>query len=103
VRRAAEPTRVLATVLFTDIVDSTKHIGRLGDRRWRELLNTHDDVARQLVEEFNGRLVHTTGDGILATFDGPGRGNREVRRQPGGPRDAAVEGRRGDLGAVRGG
>jgi class 3 adenylate cyclase len=74
VRRAAEPTRVLATVLFTDIVDSTKLASRLGDRRWRELLNTHDDVARQLVEEFNGRIVHTTGDGILATFDGPGRG-----------------------------
>jgi class 3 adenylate cyclase len=74
VRRAAEPTRVLATVLFTDIVDSTRLASRLGDRRWRELLNTHDDVARQLVEEFNGRIVHTTGDGILATFDGPGRG-----------------------------
>jgi class 3 adenylate cyclase len=74
VRRPAEPTRVLATVLFTDIVDSTKLASRLGDRRWRELLNTHDEVARQLVEEFNGRLVHTTGDGILATFDGPGRG-----------------------------
>jgi class 3 adenylate cyclase len=74
VRRAAEPTRALATVLFTDIVDSTKLATRLGDRRWRELLNTHNDVARQLVEEFNGRIVHTTGDGILATFDGPGRG-----------------------------
>jgi class 3 adenylate cyclase len=74
VRRAVEPTRVLATVLFTDIVDSTKLASRLGDRRWRELLNTHDEVARQLVEEFNGRIVHTTGDGILATFDGPGRG-----------------------------
>jgi len=74
VRRAAEPTRVLATVLFTDIVDSTRLASRLGDRRWRELLNTHDDVARQLVEEFSGRIVHTTGDGILATFDGPGRG-----------------------------
>jgi class 3 adenylate cyclase len=74
VRRAVEPTRVLATVLFTDIVDSTKLAGRLGDRRWRELLNTHDDVARQTVEEFNGQLVQTTGDGILATFDGPGRG-----------------------------
>jgi class 3 adenylate cyclase len=74
VRRAAEPTRVLATVLFTDIVDSTRLASRLGDRRWRELLNTHDDVATQLVEEFNGRIVHTTGDGILATFDGPGRG-----------------------------
>jgi class 3 adenylate cyclase/alpha-beta hydrolase superfamily lysophospholipase len=76
VRRTAEPNRVLATVLFTDIVDSTKLASRLGDRRWRELLNTHDDVARQMVEEFNGRLVQTTGDGILATFDGPGRGIR---------------------------
>jgi class 3 adenylate cyclase len=74
VRRTAEPSRVLATVLFTDIVDSTKHVSRLGDRRWRELLDTHDEVARQMVEEFNGRLVQTTGDGILATFDGPGRG-----------------------------
>jgi class 3 adenylate cyclase len=74
VRRTAEPNRVLATVLFTDIVDSTKHVGRLGDRRWRELLNTHDEVARQTVEEWGGRLVQTTGDGILATFDGPGRG-----------------------------
>jgi class 3 adenylate cyclase/alpha-beta hydrolase superfamily lysophospholipase len=76
VRRTAEPNRVLATVLFTDIVDSTKLASRLGDRRWRELLNTHDDVARQMAEEFNGRLVQTTGDGILATFDGPGRGIR---------------------------
>jgi class 3 adenylate cyclase len=74
VRRTAEPNRVLATVLFTDIVDSTKHVGRLGDRRWRELVNTHDEVARQIVEEWGGRLVKTTGDGILATFDGPGRG-----------------------------
>jgi pimeloyl-ACP methyl ester carboxylesterase len=73
VRRTAEPNRVLATVLFTDIVDSTKLASRLGDRRWRELLNTHDDVSRQLVEEFNGRLVQTTGDDILAAFDGPGR------------------------------
>jgi class 3 adenylate cyclase len=76
VRRTAEPNRVLATVLFTDIVESTKIASRLGDRRWRELLNTHDDVAGQIVEEFGGRLVQTTGDGILATFDGPGRGIR---------------------------
>jgi class 3 adenylate cyclase len=73
-RRPAEPSRVLATVLFTDIVDSAKLATRLGDRRWRELLNTHDEVARRLVEEFNGRIIHTTGDGILATFDGAGRG-----------------------------
>jgi class 3 adenylate cyclase len=74
VRRPAKPSRVLATVLFTDIVGSTAQASRLGDRRWRELLNTHDEVARRLVEEFGGRLVQTTGDGILATFDGPGRG-----------------------------
>jgi class 3 adenylate cyclase len=74
VRRAAEPNRVLATVLFTDIVDSTKLAGRLGDRRWRELLAVHDEAAGRLVEEFGGQLVKTTGDGILATFDGPGRG-----------------------------
>jgi class 3 adenylate cyclase len=73
VRRVAEPTRVLSTVLFTDIVGSTERVGQLGDRRWREVLNVHDELAGRLVEEFGGRLVKTTGDGILATFDGPGR------------------------------
>jgi class 3 adenylate cyclase len=76
VRRSPEPTRVLATVLFSDIVGSTEQASRLGDRRWRELLNVHDDLARQLIEEFGGQLVKTTGDGMLATFDGPGRGIR---------------------------
>jgi class 3 adenylate cyclase len=76
VRRPAEPSRVLATVLFTDIVGSTQQAGRLGDRRWRQLLNLHDELARRLVDDFGGRLVKTTGDGILATFDGPGRGIR---------------------------
>jgi class 3 adenylate cyclase len=76
VRRIAEPTRVLATVLFTDIVGSTEQANRLGDRRWRELLQVHDEVAQQVVEEFNGQLVKSTGDGILATFDGPGRAVR---------------------------
>jgi class 3 adenylate cyclase len=75
-RRPPAPTRVLSTVLFTDVVASTEEAGRLGDRRWRELLNVHDDLARRLVEEFGGQLVKTTGDGILATFDGPGRGIR---------------------------
>jgi class 3 adenylate cyclase len=74
VRRTAEPTRVLATVLFTDIVGSTGQAMPLGDRRWRQLLNLHDELAARLVEEFHGQLVKTTGDGILATFDGPGRG-----------------------------
>jgi class 3 adenylate cyclase len=76
VRRIPEPKRVLATVLFTDIVGSTERATRLGDRRWRELLEIHDELARRLVEEFQGQLVKTTGDGILATFDGPGRGIR---------------------------
>jgi class 3 adenylate cyclase len=73
VRRVARPTRLLATVLFTDIVGSTQRAGELGDRRWRELLNVHDELTGRLVEEFGGRLVKTTGDGILATFEGPGR------------------------------
>jgi class 3 adenylate cyclase len=76
VRRTTEPSRVLATVLFTDIVGSTERASRLGDRRWRELLNVHDELARRLVDEFGGTLVKTTGDGILATFDGPGRAIR---------------------------
>jgi class 3 adenylate cyclase len=76
VRRIPEPKRVLATVLFTDIVGSTERAARLGDRRWRELLEVHDELARRVVEEFGGQLVKTTGDGILATFDGPGRGIR---------------------------
>jgi class 3 adenylate cyclase len=76
VRRTHQPSRVLATVLFTDIVGSTERVGRLGDRRWRELLNVHDEVARRVVEEFQGQLIKTTGDGILAMFDWPGRGIR---------------------------
>jgi class 3 adenylate cyclase len=76
VRRIAEPTRVLAAVLFTDIVGSTEQAARLGDRRWRQLLDIHDELAARLVQEAGGRLVKTTGDGILATFDGPARGIR---------------------------
>jgi class 3 adenylate cyclase len=76
VRRVAPPRRILATVLFTDIVDSTGRASRLGDRRWRELLEVHDELARRLVEAFAGQLIKTTGDGMLATFDGPGRAIR---------------------------
>jgi class 3 adenylate cyclase len=75
-RRPAVADRVLATVLFTDIVGSTEQAGRLGDQRWRQLLEVHDELARRVVEEFGGQLVNTTGDGILASFDGPGRGIR---------------------------
>ncbi len=68
-----EPDRVLATVLFTDIVDSTVRARELGDTRWRDLLATHDRLVRESVERFRGRVVKTTGDGVLATFDGPAR------------------------------
>jgi class 3 adenylate cyclase len=68
--------RVLATVLFTDIVSSTEHAARIGDRRFKELLVTHDELLRDEVERFRGRFVRSTGDGVLATFDGPGRAVR---------------------------
>ncbi len=71
--------RVLATVAFTDIVRSTELAAELGDARWRELIETHDSVARREVEAARGRLVKTTGDGILATFDGPARAIRAIR------------------------
>ena len=68
--------RVLATVLFTDIVDSTRRASELGDRRWRTLLDEHDDIVRSEVDRHHGRVVKTTGDGALATFDGPARAVR---------------------------
>jgi class 3 adenylate cyclase len=68
--------RLLATVLFTDVVGSTEKAARVGDRRWRELLATHDDLVRSELERFRGRAVKSTGDGVLATFDGPGRAIR---------------------------
>jgi class 3 adenylate cyclase len=68
-----ESDRVLATILFTDIVDSTAAAARMGGRRWHTLLETHHATARREVDSHRGRLVKSTGDGILATFDGPGR------------------------------
>jgi class 3 adenylate cyclase len=75
-RHRPQPDRVLATVVFTDIVDSTGHAARLGDARWRSLLDDHDELTRREVERFSGRVVKMTGDGVLATFDGPTRGVR---------------------------
>ncbi len=69
-----EPTRMLATVMFTDIVDSTGRAATLGDRAWRNLLDRHHELVRQRIERFRGREVKTIGDGFLATFDGPARG-----------------------------
>ncbi len=74
VRPGPAPERVLATVLFTDIVDSTKLAGELGDRRWRDLLERHQELTRAQLARFEGREVKTTGDGFLAVFDGPTRG-----------------------------
>ncbi len=68
--------RVLATVLFTDIVDSTARAADLGDRAWRQLLDRHDAVARSEVDRWNGQFIKSTGDGILATFDAPTRALR---------------------------
>jgi pimeloyl-ACP methyl ester carboxylesterase len=68
--------RVLATVLFTDIVDSTRSAAVKGDQAWRRLLDSHDQLAIQLLERHRGTLIKSTGDGILATFDGPGRAVR---------------------------
>jgi class 3 adenylate cyclase len=69
----AEPERMLATVLFTDIVDSTATAIELGDRRWRELLESHNALVRRELLRYRGREVDSAGDGFLATFDGPAR------------------------------
>ena len=73
---AVRDDRILATVLFTDIVDSTGLVVSRGDRAWRELLDAHHAAARRAIERFRGVLVQTTGDGVLATFDGPARAAR---------------------------
>jgi class 3 adenylate cyclase len=73
VRVAAEPDRVLATVMYTDIVSSTERASALGDRRWRELLDEHDAAFRHQLDIYRGHEVKMTGDGLLATFDGPAR------------------------------
>jgi class 3 adenylate cyclase len=73
VRRMPDPDRVLATVLFTDVVESTRHAARVGDQAWRQLLERHHAAVRQELARFGGREVKTLGDGFLATFPGPSR------------------------------
>jgi class 3 adenylate cyclase len=110
-RPIREPDRVLATVLFTDIVDSTRRATDLGDRRWRDLLERHNRVVRESLQRFRGYEVKTIGDGFLATFDGPARGircAREVVDEPGalgvdlraGLHTGECEAMNGDLGGV---
>jgi class 3 adenylate cyclase len=75
-REQASFERVLATVLFTDIVDSTATAARLGDRRWKVVIADHDRIAKGMLTRFRGTFIRGTGDGLLATFDGPARGVR---------------------------
>jgi class 3 adenylate cyclase len=72
-RTGRQPDRVLATVLFTDIVGSTELAGRLGDTAWRELLERHHAIVRRELARFHGRELDTAGDGFFASFDGPAR------------------------------
>lgn len=75
-RPEREPDRMLATVMFTDVVDSTARAAALGDRRWRELVERHDEILRDVIARHRGREIKTMGDGFLATFDGPARAIR---------------------------
>jgi class 3 adenylate cyclase len=79
VREPAEPERVLATVLFTDIVGSTERARELGDRRWRDLIERHHELVRRDLARYRGREIDTAGDGFLATFDGPARAIRSAK------------------------
>ena len=90
-----EPDRVLATVMFTDIVSSTERAAELGDRRWRDLIESHDALVRRQLERHRGRAVKTLGDGFLATFDGPARGIRCAQAIREGVRALGVEIRAG--------
>jgi class 3 adenylate cyclase/alpha-beta hydrolase superfamily lysophospholipase len=74
--QAAEPERVLATILFTDIVGSTDRAAGLGDEEWKNVLARHQAIVRRRLAQFRGEELNTTGDGFLASFDGPGRGVR---------------------------
>lgn len=78
-RPVAEPDRVLATILLTDIVGSTERAAELGDRAWRQLLERYNQLIRRELARFRGQEVDTAGDGFLATFDGPGRAVRCAR------------------------
>ncbi len=95
VRPVPEPDRVLATVLFTDIVGSTDQAARLGDRRWRDLLEAHNTLVRRELSRFRGREIETTGDGFHAIFDGPARAIRCACTIRDGVRGLGIEVRAG--------
>jgi class 3 adenylate cyclase len=79
VREPVAPDRMLATVMFTDVVGSTERARELGDRRWRDLLERHNEIVRRDLERFRGVEIDTAGDGFFATFDGPARAIRCAR------------------------
>ncbi len=95
VRPASTTSRVLATVLFTDIVDSTGHAARLGDARWNALLEHHRQLVRDRLGRHDGREIDTIGDGFLATFDGPGRAIRSATEIIGAVHALGIEVRAG--------
>jgi class 3 adenylate cyclase len=94
-RRAPEPERVLATVMFTDIVDSTRTASELGDSRWRQVLEKHASATRSEIDRFGGREVKSMGDGFMATFDGPARGVRCAQAAGADARDLGIHIRAG--------
>jgi len=94
-RHETEIDRVLATVLFTDIVGSTERAAALGDRRWRDLLEGYYSLARRELTRFRGREVDTAGDGFFAAFDGPARGIRCAQAISAGVRPLGIEVRAG--------
>ena len=94
-RPLPEANRVLSTVLFTDVVDSTSRAAELGDRRWRELIGEHHERVRRQLDRFRGREIDTAGDGFFATFDGPARAVRAAWTIRGSVRELGIEIRAG--------
>jgi class 3 adenylate cyclase len=95
IRRRSESDRVLSTLLFTDVVASTEHLAKTGDRRWRDLLDEYKRVVRRELDHHRGREVSTAGDGFLATFDGPARAVRCAEAIVGRTHDVGLEVRAG--------
>jgi pimeloyl-ACP methyl ester carboxylesterase len=95
VRPAPEPDRFLATVLFSDIVGSTERASAIGDRKWVDLLESHNELANREIGRFRGHTVKSTGDGVLATFDGPGRAIRCAQAISSGVNELGIKVRAG--------